>query len=176
MAKDKKQDAAGDGKKPSLLSVILPVALLTLMAGGGGFAFGSLMVVAKNPPEPVAAVHAGEDANAEPGEAAAKHEEKPEKGSIVRQLAPVVTNLLNPKGTWIRLEAAIVLKPEAASEQDLIAVESSDKIMGYLRSVSLAQIDGPSGLLHLRDDLNDLLAGDPHATISRVLISSMVVE
>ncbi len=176
MAKDKKQDAAVDGKKPSLLSVILPLALLTLVAGGGGFAFGSLMVVAKHMPEPVKEAAVGEEPAEGQGEAAAEHPEKPEKGSIVRQLTPIVTNLLSPKEAWIRLEAAIVLKPEAASEQDLVAVESGDKIMGYLRTVSLAQIDGPSGLLHLRDDLNDLLAGDPHARVSRVLISSMVVE
>lgn len=173
MAKDKKQStAANDEKKPSLLSIILPVALLTLVAGGGGFAFGSLMVVAKHMPEPAKEAAAAEGQ----GEVAAEPQEKLEKGSIVRQLTPIVTNLLNPKEAWIRLEAAIVVKPEAASEQDLIAVESGDKIMGYLRSVSLAQIDGPSGLLHLRDDLNDLLAGDPQARVSRVLISSMVVE
>jgi flagellar protein FliL len=178
MAREKQQDAAKEGKKPSLLSVVLPIALITLIAAGGGFAFGSLMVVAKEKQVAASAQEHGEEAK--PGEhGEVKIKEKPEEneaGAIVRQLTPIVTNLMAPKEAWIRLEAAIVLKSEAASKQDLIAVESGDKIMGYLRSVTLAQIDGPSGLLHLREDLNDLLAGPPDAPVRKVLISSMVVE
>jgi flagellar protein FliL len=171
MAKDKTKEGGAGEKTPSLLSVVLPVVLISLIAGGGGFAFGSLMGLTK--PE---APQAKSEHDAAPEGEAATTETKPEEGAIVRRLTPIVTNLLAPKEAWIRLEAAIVMKPEATSEQDLIAVESSDKIMGFLRSVSLAQIDGPSGLLRLRDDLNDLLAGDAHSHVSSVLITSMVVE
>jgi flagellar protein FliL len=178
MAKDKKQEAVKEEKKSSLLSVILPIILLTLVAGGGGFAFGSVMVVMKAAPAVPHEVGAGPEQAAIPeeGAAAPKPEDAPVKGAVVRQLTPIVTNLLAPKEAWIRLEVSVVIKPEKAQEQDIIAVESGDKILGLLRTVSLAQIDGPSGLLHLREDLNDLLRGDDHGPVSQVLINSMVVE
>jgi flagellar protein FliL len=166
-------------RKPSLLSALLPVALLTIMAGGGGFAFGSLVVTAKHPitveAEPAPQENA-EGSHGTTGEEPAAAAENPEQGAIVRRLTPIITNLQAPKQAWIRLEAAVVLKAEAAHEQDLLAVEAQDRILGFLRSVNLADIEGPSGFLHLRDDLNDLLAGDPAAMVTRVLISSMVVE
>jgi flagellar protein FliL len=171
MAKVEAMDSGKGGKKPSLLSAVLPIVLISLIAGGGGFAFGSLTGLTKPQAPPSQPEHAAAPDGEEP-----VAETKPDAGAIVRQLTPIVTNLMAPKEAWIRLEAAIVLKPEAASEQDLIAVESSDKIMGFLRSVSLAQIEGPSGLLRLRDDLHDLLAGDAHSHVSSVLITSMVVE
>ena len=51
MAKAKDQDkhkAEGDsgGKKPSIIALIVPVALVTLLAGGGGFTRETLCVMA----------------------------------------------------------------------------------------------------------------------------------
>lgn len=178
-AKDSdKQKPAGDagGKKPSLIAVIVSVALVTLIAGGGGFAFGSLLLAPK-PPEAAAEAKAeahGEEGVAKPeGE---EHADAHEPGRIVRQLAPIVTNLQSPKQSWIRLELSIVLKPEAAAEQDIIAVEAGDKVLGLLRTIALSQIDGPSGLLHLREDLTDLLVDGHDSMVLQVLINSMVVE
>jgi flagellar FliL protein len=181
MAKDKEKDkGAGDagGKKSSLISVIVSVALITLIAGGGGFAFGTLLLGPK-PPEVAAHAAAGEGhegASEEKPAAEGEHASAPEPGRIVRQLAPIVTNLQSPKDSWIRIELSLVLKPEAASEQDIIAVQAGDKVLGLLRTIALSQIDGPSGLLHLREDLTDLLVGGHDSMIQQVLIGSMVVE
>ena len=185
MAKEKKQEksegAAAPAKKSLLMGVIVPVVLVTLLAGGGGFAFGSF-VIGKPAAKPAAeeAAHAAEGEKPAEGEEAADGEaHKAEEGHgalLVRQLAPIVTNLQSPKDTWIRLELSVVMKAEAASEQDIIAVKANDKVLGLLRSTSLSQIDGPSGLLHLREDLTDLLVGGHDSPITEVLISSMVVE
>lgn len=181
MAKDKekaKPEAAGaPAKKSVLMSVIVPLVLVTLLAGGGGFAFGSFVIGKPAAPPPTAAATPGE--KPAEGEAAADAAAKPEEGHaapLVRQLAPIVTNLQSPKDSWIRLELSIVMKSEAASEQDLIAVKANDKVLGLLRSTDLSQIDGPSGLLNLREDLTDLLVGAHDSPITEVLISSMVVE
>ncbi len=186
MAKEKKDDKAkAEGaaapKKSSMLSVIISVVLVTLVAGGGGFAFGTLVFSSK-PTTHAAAEGAAESGQGEaageakPGEEKAAEAHGQQPGQIVRQLSPIVTNLQSPKETWIRLEMSVVLKPEAASEQDLIAVRAGDRVLGLLRSITLSQIDGPSGLLHLREDLTDLLVEGHDSQITQVLINSMVVE
>ncbi len=165
--------------KPSLMSAIVPVLLLTLIAGGGGFAVGTLSggkhvadanVSAAKSPDTKAVAGEGK-----PADATAEGDPSASNG-IIRQLAPIVTNLASPKDTWMRIEVALVLNPEARSEQDMIAVQSSDKILGLLRTTDLAQIEGPSGFLHLREDLNDLLHSAFDSKVQQVLISSMVVE
>lgn len=184
--KDKKAAEPGEKKKPGLIATIVPILLVTLLAGGGGFAFGHFMMSPK-PAEPAAHAAEGEAPAAEAsahGETAAEGEKKPEAehaaeaehGSIVRAVAPIVTNLQSPKEAWIRLEISLVLKAEAAGEQDLIAVEAGDKVLGLLRTIALNQIEGPSGLLYLREDLNDLLVGGHDSQVQQVLINSMVVE
>lgn len=183
MAKDKDKDkaqagAAAPAKKSVLMSVIVPLVLVTLLAGGGGFAFGSF-VIGKAPEGAPAADAEAPDKAAEHGDEKQPQKEgehaKPE-ALIVRQLSPIVSNLQSPKNAWVRLELSIVMKAEAASEQDIIAVKANDKVLGLLRSTALSQIDGPSGLLHLREDLTDLLVGGHDSPITEVLISSMVVE
>ena len=99
-----------------------------------------------------------------------------ENTGVIRQLAPIVTNLASPKDVWMRIELSIVIKPEAKAEQDLIAVKSSDQILSLLRTIHLAQIEGPSGFLHFREELNDLVRASSEHKVAQVLISSMVVE
>ena len=76
----------------------------------------------------------------------------------------------------MRIEISIVIKPEAKTEQDLIAVRSSDQILALLRTIDLAQIEGPSGFLHFREDINDLVRESSEHKVAQVLINSMVVE
>jgi flagellar FliL protein len=157
------------------MSVIIPVLLLTLIAGGGGFAVAT-MLGPNLAPAPQAEVAASDDASAsKPAEEAAGNEHEENTG-IIRQLAPIVTNLASPKDVWMRIEISIVIKPEAKAEQDLIAVKSSDQILALLRTIDLAQIEGPSGFLHFREDINDLVRESSEHKVAQVLINSMVVE
>jgi flagellar protein FliL len=172
-----KENAAesANGPKPSMMSVIIPVLLLTLIAAGGGFAVATLL--APGPalaPNAVAAGQAQEPAT-EPAYGAGSDGPSENLG-IIRQLAPIITNLASPKDVWMRIEVSIVIKPEAKAEQDLIAVKSSDQIMALLRTIDLAQIEGPSGYLHLREDINDLVRENSDQRVAQVLINSMVVE
>ena len=173
-AKESKTEGA-KGPKPSAMSVIIPVLLLTLIASGGGFAVATILGPNSAPaPQTAAAAPDGDHASkpAE-GEAADEHGENI---GIIRQLAPIVTNLASPKDVWMRIELSIVIKPEAKAEQDLIAVKSSDQILALLRTIDLAQIEGPSGFLHFREDINDLVREGSEHKVAQVLINSMVVE
>lgn len=180
MAKDKEKKADADaGTKPSIMAVILPVLLLTLVAAGGGFAVAT--VLGSSPaPAPFQAVAAatGEapvDEKAKPVDRAAA-KEREGIGGIVRQLAPIITNLASPKDTWIRLEVSLVINPEAQAEQDMIAVKSSDQLLTMVRTISLSQIEGASGFLHFKEDINDLIRENSEHKVAQVLINSMVVE
>jgi flagellar protein FliL len=180
VAKDKGKKTDTDvGTKPSIIAVILPVLLLTLIAAGGGFAVATLS--GSNPPAAQTAPIAGAEgaiANPEtskPTEETAGKEPNVNAG-IVRQLAPIVTNLASPKDTWMRIEVSLVINPEAQAEQDMIAVKSSDQILTMLRTIDLSQIEGPSGFLHFKEDINDLLKENSENKIRQALIVSMVVE
>ena len=173
-AKENKSEGA-KGAKPSAMSVIIPVLLLTLVAGGGGFAVATILGPNLAPVPQAAAAASGGDHGSEPAEETAG-DEHGENAGIIRQLAPIVTNLASPKDVWMRIELSIVIKPEAKAEQDLIAVKSSDQILALLRTIDLAQIEGPSGFLHFREDINDLVRESSEHKVAQVLINSMVVE
>ena len=157
------------------MSVIIPVLLLTLIAGGGGFAVAT-MLGPNSPLAPQAEVDEAHGASGPTIPEVASGEAHGASIGIIRQLAPIVTNLATPKDVWMRIEVSIVIKPEAQAEQDLIAVRSSDQILALLRTILLAQIEGPSGFLHFREDLNDLVRASSEHKVAQVLISSMVVE
>jgi flagellar protein FliL len=173
-AKESKVEGVG-GAKPSIMSLIIPLLLLTLIAGGGGYVVATML--ASGPPAAPAAGGA-EQAHVPAAEPAhgASGEEVAENSGIIRQLSPIITNLASPKDTWMRIEVSIVINPEAKAEQDLIAVKSSDQILAFLRTMDLSQVEGPSGYLHFREDLNDLVRENSDNKVAQVLISSMVVE
>jgi flagellar protein FliL len=171
-AEKKKKEEVVSASKPSIMSVIIPVLLLTLIAAGGGFAVATLLS-GKPAAEAATTPLEGEVAKSEGAVTETEHQEN---GGVIRQLAPIITNLASPKDTWMRIEVSLVISPEAQAEQDIIAVQSSDKILTMLRTVSLAQIEGPSGFLHLKEDINDLLRESSENKIRQVLINSMVVE
>ena len=173
-AKENKTEGA-KGAKPSAMSVIISVLLLTLIAGGGGFAVATLLGP-NLAPEPQAEVAVSDGDHVSIPEEGVAGDEHGANAGIIRQLAPIVTNLASPKDVWMRIEVSIVIKPEARSEQDLIVVRSSDQILALLRTIDLAQIEGPSGFLHFREDINDLVRESSEHRVAQVLINSMVVE
>ena len=59
---------------------------------------------------------------------------------------PVVTNLASSEDAWVRLESALVMNSTDRASYVLVS-EIRQDILAYLRTVSLAQIQGPRGLL-----------------------------
>jgi flagellar FliL protein len=49
-------------------------------------------------------------------------------------------------------------------------------ILGYLRTIRLSQIEGASGFLAFRDDLDDLVKTASRGDVRKFLIKSLVVE
>ncbi len=123
--------------KGSSMGPILGAALGTAAAIGGGFVFG--------------AVHDSEPVNsaAEPP-ALPKAAKTPE--AEVKLLAPIITNLAFPSGTYVRLEVAIVVEP-GTPDSSALAAKVAEDIVVFMRTVSIAELQGPTAFQYFREDL-----------------------
>jgi flagellar FliL protein len=57
-----------------------------------------------------------------------------------------------------------------------MAGEIRQDVLAYLRTLSLAQIQGPSGLLHLREDLNERVKLRSKGVIQELVLESLIVQ
>jgi flagellar protein FliL len=153
--------------KEGAKSLLLTLVLLTLLAAvvGGGFGLTIVSGIEKRLEE--------------------KYKDLPQKtadpspyvGDItIKKIAPVVTNLANSESDWIRLEASIVYKPGKDTNPDLLVAETRQDVLSYLRTVSLSQIQGPSGLLHVREDLNERVKLRSKGVIQEFVLETLVIQ
>ncbi len=149
--------AEGGSSRGATLGLIIG----TLAAIGGGFAFGALLL---KMPEPAAVATAT---------AAAKKVKQPDKQVIA--LAPIVTNLGDPSSLFVRVEAAIVLEPDTPESAALTA-RIGDDIVAYLRTVSITEIQGPTGYQFLKEDLKKRAIQLGGGKIRDFLVTSFVIE
>src|SRR5699024_3416025 len=124
------------------------LAILTLVAAGSGTMVGFHLV---------ANVKTAMELKATDDEPAAP-EPRYATGANLYEVPPIVTNLAAPPDVWVRVEASIIVDGAGIANPDVLTGEIAEDMLGYLRTVSLAQIEGPSGLLHLREDLTDRVA------------------
>ncbi|NJO33138.1 MAG: flagellar basal body-associated FliL family protein [Rhodospirillales bacterium] len=147
------------------MSLIMGMAVLTGLSVGAGGMFG-LQVLSKagRPPPPVKTeTKAGESLKGRFSEKAALY-----------ALAPIITNLASPERTWIRLEASIVIDGEGDAKG--LAATVTEDTVAYLRTLSLPLIEGASGLLHLREDLNDRARIRSGGKVRDLIIHTLIVE
>lgn len=159
-------DEKTDKKKSGGIS-ILAVLIFSILAAGSGGLFGFMVPGIINPETNAPKPH---------GEAEAEKGHGPPATARLTPLAPITTNLVKPTSTWIRLEAAIVIDKDLGPDATVITKKMSEDIIGYLRTVSIDQIEGPSGFQHLREDLNDRVRIRSEGKVSELVITSMIVE
>ncbi|MCB1378751.1 MAG: flagellar basal body-associated FliL family protein [Alphaproteobacteria bacterium] len=70
----------------------------------------------------------------------------------------------------------MVVVEETDESAEVLVEKAATQVLAYLRTTGLRQIEGPSGLLYLRQDLNDVIAALSGGQIREVLIHSLVVE
>ena len=124
-------------KKKSKLPMILGVVLALVLGGGGFFAVYSGMILA---PEPVEEYHVEKEMEAEP---------LPQIAFV--PIDPLVINL--GKGSSNRhLKFRAELEVEPGNEDDVASMlpRVTDVLNGYLRAVSVAELEEPTALIKLR--------------------------
>ena len=174
--------AASRGGTSLTLSAVI-VLLLTLVGAGAGFAVGTLLI----PPPPgiaklLAPSPGAATGEAKPAEAGNEAPSDLPAGAdvpvpmIAVPFPPILTNLAEPKGTWIRLEGSLLLKKETDDPAALLTEKAGEQFVTFLRTLKLNQIEGPSGFLHLREDLNGVVSTLSGGQVREVLIDTMVLE
>lgn len=152
---------------PSLIVMIAVLAGLTAVALGIGWlvgqSLGSRAGFANTKPE--AEAPAGETGHEESGTALVNPNLLP--------LDPILTSLAGSGNTWVRMEAALLFDgpPDAA-----LAEQIHQDILAYLRTVKLQQVEGASGLKHLKSDLDERAQIASDGRVKTVLIRTLLFE
>jgi flagellar FliL protein len=94
----------------------------------------------------------------------------------LRELEPIVTNLAAPKDKWIRLQSSLILGEGIPEDIDILTSRIEEDIVTYLRTLKLAHIEGPVGLQHLREDLNERARLRSDGAVREVVLESLVIQ
>ena len=151
--------------KPSMLPLLACVGGLTIFGAGGGVVAGNLIV---------AKIKASLAANAAPPEAPARTAFG--EDVVLRELTPIVTNLAQPEGVKVRLQASILFNSKEVEAPTLMSAQITDDLIGYLKTLSIAQLQGGSGLQSLREDLNERVAIRSNGHVRELIIETLVVQ
>jgi flagellar FliL protein len=148
-------------REMSLAQNVLAFALATLLAGGAGALHGVLI----RPSDVPGATNPPEDR---------KFAALIEMGTM--DLAPVVTNLAAPSDVWVRVEGSLVFEGKTLPHGEALAGQIAGDILAFMRTQTLAQIQGVAGLLHLRQDLNERVATRSQGQVREFIIRTLVVQ
>lgn len=159
-----RDDARPERRKGGLLPALL---LITLVSSGAGGAFGIFLT------------NRVESAVNE-----RSRERREEVETLVRytgdtrlmRLAPVIANLAEPPDVLVRLEGSIVFEDGALDDPERAAAEIGQDILAYLRTLTLSQLEGPSALQFLREDLNGRAATRTEGAVDELVVETLVVQ
>ena len=166
----KKTELAPKGGKGGggILGLVVSAVVVTAIAAGGGVGLG--LKTAASIERTIAEKDATKPAEQKPVSA------KYGGDVVVKPLSPVITNLASPADTWIRLETAMVFKSKDIENPDVVSAELRQDMLAYLRTISMAQLDGPSALQHLREDLNERAQLRTKGQVSELIIETLIIQ
>lgn len=157
-------DAKGEGGVG-----LVGFAVVTILALGFGAGFGFVLDVG-----PKSVAESTTDKKKPP-----KEEKEPTSNFLstakLVAMTPIVADLAEPRGTWIRIEASILVEGMEVGA-DVLAAQLAEDFVAYLRTATLAQFEGPSGFQNLREDFVDRAAIRDGEHIKDVIVHGVVVE
>jgi len=154
-------DTPSAPKGTSIVTLIGVIAVLTLIAAGGGWFLGGQLGLGLS------------QASSADSDKPAPMEEMP-TGSVM-PLKPILTNIKIPQDVWIRLETGVVARPGEKVSDELAATVAGD-FTAFMRTVNLMQLRGPAGIEYLRTDLQERAAMRSEGKIEKVYIWALVME
>jgi flagellar protein FliL len=162
-------EAEAKPKGPSLIIQIAMLLVMTALALGAGWFSGSYLKTSLEPPktEPAKQSEGKFDGDTKNPNA------DPDVSTKLVQLAPITTNLAAPTDTWVRMDASLVL--DAPQPPELIEAVHQD-LIAFLRTVKMHQVEGASGYLHLKADLQERASIRSAGHVKDVLIRALVFE
>jgi flagellar FliL protein len=154
----------------SLMRMLLELAIVTAMAIGAGALLATLL---ESPP-PNGDAAAQKDGTAHKDAAANKDCARP--GVALVDLPPIVTNIGTPTDVWARVEASIVLDGKTIEHPEILAGEIASDELAYLRTLNIAQVEGPIGLENVRQDLADRAYVRSNGKVSEFILKTLVLQ
>ena len=76
----------------------------------------------------------------------------------------------------MRVEASIVFDAKTTPHPEIIAAEIATDELAYLRTIGLAQLEGPIGLENIRQDLDDRAVARSGGKVSELILRTLVVQ
>jgi flagellar FliL protein len=164
--------AAAESKAPgfSLMRTLMELAIVTAMAIGAGALLATLLA----PPPVKADATTQKEGASSKGAAANKECARP--GMALVDLPPIVTNIGSPTDIWARVEAAIVIDGKNVEHPEILAGEIASDELAYLRTLNIAQIEGPIGLENVRQDLADRAYVRSNGKVSEFILKTLVLQ
>jgi flagellar protein FliL len=162
--------SSGGGK-----DFILGMLVATAVAAGGGAFFG--VQLASLAPKGAAEHEAAAEAQSGHGHDSGGKKPKLElEGGVkVIPLPPILSNVAVPADVWVRIEAQAIFEGKDEEAKVLIPKVAED-LLAFMKTVTLAQIEGPSGFQHLREDLDDRARVRSEGKIRELVIESFIIE
>lgn len=155
--------AAPMQKGPSIVIQIAMLAGLTATALGIGWGAGAyLKSLQPQAPQPPSAQTPSQPAIATSG-----------LKLITQDLPPITTNMAAPVDTWVRMDVSLLIDKELPAEA--VAMVHQD-LLAFMRTVKMHQVEGPSGLQHLKADLRERAMLRTDGKARDVLIRTLVFE
>lgn len=96
--------------------------------------------------------------------------------TMMQAMKPVVVNLASPTNTWVRVEAAFIFKNGSLANPALTEATLREDLMAYLRTITLSQLEGPSALQQLREDVNERARVRSEGRVDELIIETLVVQ
>ena len=158
---------AGTGKKSNKFGFPIAMVLITLLAVGGGFGLGKMLLARLHP---AAAETVAGAPNAVPASSGYGSDTQ------VKELPAIVTNLAGSEGTEVRLQVSIVYLKSSLPDAAVMVAKLSDDIVAFLKTITLPQLQGASGLQNLRDDLNERASIRSQGAIREVIIETLATR
>jgi len=189
MAKEEKPKAEAETeteeatpKKTSIVVQIGVFLLVTAIAAGAGLGVSMFL---ESPAPMVAAMEEkeGDEEAEEEIQLVMKVEDKEGDGkeddeaalknAYAKPLAPILTNLAAPDDVWVRMELAVVGKPDLTDE---LLEKIHQDLFAYMRTVKLHHVEGPSGYQNLKAELSERASLRSGGTAQTVLVRTLVFE
>ncbi len=168
--------------------ILIPALLITAIAGGGGAAFGTLVLSGKGEPAAAEKAHKpkGKKHGAKKKGGHGKKEEKGDKHKAAADdvserekiitLPTIVANLNNNSKYWLRLEASIIAKAGTKAITEVTQKRLAQDIISHIRQSRLEEFEGASGLIDLRSDLSEVVRIRTKGRADELIVHGMIVE
>ena len=173
MAEEEENDLkAPEPKKSSIVPTIIALVIVTGAAAGAGWFLSGMLSESKM--TETAEVMPAKEAKKEEGKESKDKKDPVPSGGVVK-LDPLIVKL-DRNNTFLRLELALIAKEDVNLHGEETKARIGAEIATFARTLTLQQISGPSGYLHLREDLLDRAQLATEGQIKDLLIMSMVAE